>query len=85
MSDIYAAGEVPLPGVRPESIVECIREFDPQKTVLHLPKPADALAYLQRSLQEGDLVLTLGAGDIGGVAHELAAALSAADAGVGSL
>ena len=85
VTDIYAAGEVPLPGVRAESIVECVREFDPDKNVSHLPKPADALAYLQRSMRDGDLVLTLGAGDIGGVAHELAAAMSAADAGVGSL
>lgn len=85
VTDIYAAGEVPLPGVRAESIVDCVREFDPNKMVSHLPKPADALAYLQRSLQSGDLILTLGAGDIGGVAHELAAALSAADAGVGSI
>jgi UDP-N-acetylmuramate--alanine ligase len=85
VTDIYAAGEVPLPGVRAESIVECVREFDSEKNVSHLPKPADALAYLQRSMRDGDLVLTLGAGDIGGVAHELAAAMSAADAGVGSL
>jgi len=85
VTDIYAAGEVPLPGVRAESIVECVREADPQKIVSHLPKPADALAYLQRSMRDGDLVLTLGAGDIGGVAHELAAAMSAADAGVGSI
>lgn len=85
VTDIYAAGEVPLPGVRAESIVECIRDFDPGKSVSHLPKPADALAYLQRAMQDGDLILTLGAGDIGGVAHELAAALSAADAGVGTV
>jgi len=85
VTDIYAAGEVPLPGVRAESIVECMRDFDQSKLVTHLPKPADVLAYLQRTMQEGDLILTLGAGDIGGVAHELAAALSAADAGVGSL
>jgi len=85
VTDIYAAGEVPLPGVRAESIVECVREADPDKIVSHLPKPADALAYLQRSMRDGDLVLTLGAGDIGGVAHELAAAMSAADAGVGSI
>ena len=43
------------------------------------------LAYLQRTIKSGDLVLTLGAGDIGGVAHELAAGLSAADAGVANL
>jgi UDP-N-acetylmuramate--alanine ligase len=85
VTDIYAAGEVPLPGVRAESIVDCVRDIDPGKPVHHLPKPADVLAFLQRSVEGGDLVLTLGAGDIGGVAHELAAALSAADAGVGSL
>jgi UDP-N-acetylmuramate--alanine ligase len=82
VSDIYAAGEVPLPGVRAEMIVECVREIDRDKPVMHLPKCADVLAYLQRSVRNGDLVLTLGAGDIGGVAHELAAGLSASDAGV---
>jgi len=84
VSDIYAAGEVPLPGVRSETIVECVREIDPEKPVMHLPKCADVLSYLQRSVRNGDLVLTLGAGDIGGVAHELAAGLSASDAGVAS-
>lgn len=85
VTDIYAAGEVPLPGVRAESIVQCVRDLDAAKKVAYLPKPADVLAYLQHTVGPGDLVLTLGAGDIGGVAHELAAARSAADAGVGSL
>jgi UDP-N-acetylmuramate--alanine ligase len=85
VTDIYPAGELPLPGVRSESIVDFIRDLDPEKTATHLPKPADALAYLQRTIRSGDLVLTLGAGDIGGVAHELAAGLSAADAGVANL
>ena len=85
VTDIYAAGEVPLPGVRAESIVECVHDLDAAKKITYLPKPADVLAYLQHTLGPGDLVLTLGAGDIGGVAHELAAAVSAADAGVGSL
>src|ERR1700674_959141 len=85
ITDIYAAGEIALPGVRAESILECLREFDHQKSVTYLPKPADVLAYLQHTLGPRDLALTLGAGDIGGVAHELAAGLSAAAAGVGSV
>jgi len=84
ITDIYPAGEVPLPGVRAESILECIRDLDRSKDAQYLPKAADVLAYLQKSMHGGDLVLTLGAGDIGGVAHELAATLSAADAGIGS-
>jgi UDP-N-acetylmuramate--alanine ligase len=85
VADIYPAGELPLPGVRSESIVDFIHDLDVDKRVMHLPKPADVLAYLQRTIKSGDLVLTLGAGDIGGVAHELAAGLSAADAGVANL
>jgi len=85
ITDIYPAGEVPLPGVRAESILECIRDLDRSKDAQYLPKTADALAYLQNSMRGGDLVLTLGAGDIGGVAHELAATMSAADAGIGSV
>ncbi|MBV8365899.1 MAG: UDP-N-acetylmuramate--L-alanine ligase [Candidatus Eremiobacteraeota bacterium] len=83
VTDIYPAGEVALPGVRAEAIVECVRDLDAAKNVTYLPKGADVLAYLQRTLGPGDLALTLGAGDIGGVAHELAATLSAADAGIG--
>jgi UDP-N-acetylmuramate--alanine ligase len=85
VADIYPAGEVPLPGVRADSIVDFITDLDPSKAAIHLPKPADVLAYLQRTIKSGDLVLTLGAGDIGGVAHELAAGLSAAEAGVANL
>jgi UDP-N-acetylmuramate--alanine ligase len=76
VTDIYPAGELPLPGVRAESIVDFIRDLDADKEAMHLPKPADVLAYLQRTIKPGDLVLTLGAGDIGGVAHELAAEFS---------
>jgi UDP-N-acetylmuramate--alanine ligase len=85
IADIYPAGELPLPGVRAESIVDFMRDLDAEKKANHLPKPADILAYLQRTIKSGDLVLTLGAGDIGGVAHELAAGLAAADAGVANL
>ena len=85
VADIYPAGELPLPGVRAESIVAFIHDLDAEKRATHLPKPADILAYLQRTIKSGDLILTLGAGDIGGVAHELAAGLSAADAGVANL
>ncbi|MDQ6781838.1 MAG: UDP-N-acetylmuramate--L-alanine ligase [Candidatus Eremiobacteraeota bacterium] len=85
ITDIYPAGEVALPGVRAESIVDFIRDLDADKPVTHLPKLADVLAYLQRTIKSGDLVLTLGAGDIGGVAHELAAGLAAVDAGIAPL
>ncbi|MBC5827369.1 MAG: UDP-N-acetylmuramate--L-alanine ligase, partial [Candidatus Eremiobacteraeota bacterium] len=84
ISDIYAAGEMPLPGVRSESIVDCVRESDRRKEVTYVAVPVDVLAHLQRTMTAGDLVLTLGAGDIGGVAHALAASLGEPKAAVAS-
>ena len=75
VGDIYPAGELPLPGVHAEAIVDCVRDFMPHKPVMFAPRAADALAHLRGEVRSGDLVLTLGAGDIGAVARELALAL----------
>jgi len=73
--DIYSAGEPPLPGVRAESIIDALSEADGAKPIVHQATLAQALAHLENIVRAGDLVLTLGAGDIGWIAHALAAAL----------
>ena len=63
LTDIYAAGEEPMPGVTPGALVEAIRGLRPQGR--HLRRPRAGLAAAARArLRPGDLVLTLGAGDI---------------------
>ena len=61
--DIYPAGESPQPGITSEWIVESARAIG----VLHLEHAPDAAAAAQamaREAQPGDLVFTLGAGDV---------------------
>ncbi len=70
LSDIYPASEEPIPGVSSELISEAINEKEGPPTVL-LPKNEIA-DYVQGIVREGDIVLILGAGDIGEVSGELA-------------
>ena len=69
--DVYAAGEQAIPGISPELIVERLRELG--KEARHL-SAAEATDYLAQSLEENDLVITLGAGDVWQVAEELVSA-----------
>ena len=71
MTDIYSAGEEPMPGVSGKLLVDAILEASPQKSVIYLPKKMDIGDYLMSVVRDGDLVLTMGAGDIWMVGDEL--------------
>ncbi len=68
--DIYAAGEAPIAGVSVEAIVARVREQGVPASHHDL---ASAEAYLAATLRAGDLIVTLGAGDVWRVARALAA------------
>jgi UDP-N-acetylmuramate--alanine ligase len=71
LTDIYAAGEAALPGVTPWSLLET---FPPGKKAAYAPR-SSLVEALVACAKPGDLVLTLGAGDITQVAQELLARL----------
>ena len=60
---IYAAGEDAVPGVTSERLVDRIRDFG-HREVRYAPGFAEAQAMLRETLREGDMLLTLGAGDV---------------------
>jgi UDP-N-acetylmuramate--alanine ligase len=63
MTDIYAAGEKPIPGVTSDLIADKIKESGGIEVFLSGSLEALVEQAVPR-LKEGDLVLTLGAGDI---------------------
>jgi UDP-N-acetylmuramate--alanine ligase len=71
LTDIYAASEQPIEGVNAQELLKKIKELNPDKEVLYLPKE-DIFAHILGMLREGDLVMTLGAGDIVRVTDALA-------------
>jgi UDP-N-acetylmuramate--alanine ligase len=64
LTDIYLAREQPLPGVTSAVLAERVRAQNPSLPVVHVPDKANLPAHLVQEVGSGDLVLTLGAGDI---------------------
>ena len=63
LTDIYAAGEPPIEGVTSERLAATLREHG-HKNVLYVSDREAVAETVLPQLREGDLVLTLGAGDI---------------------
>ncbi|MFI5328598.1 MAG: UDP-N-acetylmuramate--L-alanine ligase, partial [Candidatus Rokuibacteriota bacterium] len=69
--DIYAAGEAPISGVHARDLADGIAAHG-HREVLYLGGDRSAIVdYLYESTRAGDLVLTLGAGDVGLLGGEL--------------
>jgi UDP-N-acetylmuramate--alanine ligase len=70
VTDVYGAGETPVPGVTGKLLVDALGEAAPGKRAVYLPHRSDVAPFLAREIREGDLVLTLGAGDVTMVGEE---------------
>ncbi|MDP9342213.1 MAG: UDP-N-acetylmuramate--L-alanine ligase [Actinomycetota bacterium] len=70
VTDVYGAGETPIPGVTGKLVVEALTEALPSRRVVYLPRRSDVAPFLAHEVRPGDLVLTLGAGDVTMVAEE---------------
>lgn len=69
-ADIYPAREEPIPGVTSELIVEAAKKSGhPQ--VHYYPDKKTLVEFLQKTAKSGDMVITLGAGDIYKVGQQL--------------
>jgi len=71
ITDVYAAGELPRPGVSGRLIVDAVMSAHPGRPVVYVPGRRELLSFLLATLRPGDLCLTLGAGDLTLVPDEL--------------
>lgn len=73
LMDVYPAGEQAIPGADGRSLCRSIRQRGKVEPVF-IEDNREIESLLANVLQDGDLLITQGAGDIGGVAARLAAA-----------
>jgi UDP-N-acetylmuramate--alanine ligase len=65
VTDIYGAEQDPIPGVTGKLVVEGIaRAVGYHHRVVYLPHRHDVVEFLAREVREGDLVVTMGCGDV---------------------
>jgi len=73
VTEIYAAREQPLPGVTGRLVADAARRAGAE--VVWVPARGDLVAEVASLVREGDVVLTLGAGDVTAVGRDLLARL----------
>jgi UDP-N-acetylmuramate--alanine ligase len=76
VTEVYAAGEVPIPNADGRAICRAVRGRGRIEPVF-VEDPGEIAATLAGLVRDGDVVLTMGAGSIGAVAQELPARLAA--------
>jgi UDP-N-acetylmuramate--alanine ligase len=77
VTDIYAAGEKPIPGISGEVLYNGIRKHGHKDATFIADKNAVA-GHLMSVLRRGDLLITLGAGDVWKIGEQVLEKLKAA-------
>ncbi len=74
ITDIYSAGESPIPGFTSEKLIELALSFNPKAPLTYLPVDQDFTAlhsHLSSRAQSGDVIVLQGAGTINKIANYL--------------
>ena len=74
MTDIYPAGEKEIEGIDAKSLCDGIRDSG-HKDVVYISEKEEIVGHLLKTLKSRDMVITMGAGDIGKVADDLVSEL----------
>jgi UDP-N-acetylmuramate--alanine ligase len=78
VTDVYPAREEPIPGITGELVASQAREYG-HKEVFYIPEKEKIIPFLKKILKSGDMVITLGAGDIFKVGENLISSLKDGD------
>ncbi len=62
--DVYGAREAPMDGISSALVADPLRDLPGERTVVVGASPAEAVAEVAAAARPGDLVLTVGAGDV---------------------
>ena len=70
--DVYPAGEVPVPGVSGKTFLNVVLDHQGHPQAAYVPRRIDVVPYLASMSLPGDLIITMGAGDVVALGPQLA-------------
>jgi UDP-N-acetylmuramate--alanine ligase len=73
LTEIYASGTTPIPGVTGHLVVDAVLEAHPDTRVVWLPRREDIVSFLAGEVGEGDVCISMGCGDIATLPDEVLA------------
>jgi len=71
INDIYPANEQPIPGISSELVYQEVKKYK-KENVYYFPGKKETIPFLIDTIYHGDIVITMGAGDVWKVGKELA-------------
>ncbi len=78
VTDVYAAGEKPIPGITGQTLYEGIRKHG-HRDVVYIADKGEIADHAMTVLKKGDLLITLGAGDVWKVGERILEKLQRGD------
>lgn len=78
--DVYSAGEAPVPGITGKTFLNVVLDHAGHPAAAYVPRRIEVVPYLASKAVSGDLVITMGAGDVTAIGPQLVDALKAGDA-----
>ncbi|MEY2581797.1 MAG: UDP-N-acetylmuramate--alanine ligase [Ilumatobacteraceae bacterium] len=71
LTDIYASGTAPIPGVTGKLVVNAVLDAHPTTRLAWMPRRGDLIDYLAKELRDGDVCISMGCGDIATLPDEV--------------
>ncbi len=62
--DVYSAGETPIPGVNGKTFLNIVLDHEGHPSAKYVPRRIDVAPHVADIAKPGDLVITMGAGDV---------------------
>lgn len=75
--DVYPAGETPVPGVNGQTFLNTVLEHEGHPDAAYIARRIKVVPTLLEELQDGDLLITMGAGDVTAIGPQVIAELNA--------
>lgn len=75
VTDIYASGTEPIPGVTGKLVVNAVLDAHPRARVVWLPRREELIQFLADEATSGDVVVSMGCGDIASLPDEVLATM----------
>jgi UDP-N-acetylmuramate--alanine ligase len=64
VTDVYGAAQPPIPGVTGQLVADGVRLASPDTPTVYLPHRTEVVDFLADSVKAGDLIVTMGCGDV---------------------
>ena len=73
--DVFSAGEVPVPGVSGKTFMKPVLDHEGHPPIHYVPRRIDVVDHMTKLVRPGDMVITMGAGDVTALGDQLVSAL----------